>query len=457
MGCGSAKSGQEQRDVTPATRRHLSLGSVGEDDEPGKGSSPSSQGTDEDRSMLLQLNTQQVLKLVNSRDGLSEHAGDAGMRRSFTVGTMTDGDMHRVESFKMKTIKAYGQPMQPQDGIGFACKKGQKPESPNQDSFFILKVDGVCSIYGVFDGHGRKGHDVSNFIKENLPKILLQQKTLRQDPLTALSETFAQTQRLIVEATRLRMIDATQSGSTVSVIYHDHTKNVLHVAHVGDSRCVLGQFKDEAEPGENWTATDLTVDHKPNDPAERRRIEAGGGRVVFDGGWNYRVYAKNHRGPGLNMSRAMGDLKGFWHAGISATPDISSVHVRAHQDPAKSKESTAGDGVTEVEPTDADSDGGMEGMVGKDSATSKASCVSSQASLSSYSLAPSDKFLLLCSDGVWEFLTSEEAVRVVSKFDAKDAMKAADHLTGIAWDRWIKELQGQVVDDITAVVVNLQA
>merc|ERR1719316_2162838 len=26
-------------------------------------------------------------------------------------------------------------------GIGFACKKGLKPESPNQDDFFILRVN----------------------------------------------------------------------------------------------------------------------------------------------------------------------------------------------------------------------------------------------------------------------------------------------------------------------------
>jgi len=27
----------------------------------------------------------------------------------------------------------------------------------------------MYSIYAVFDGHGQKGHDVSQFVKENLP------------------------------------------------------------------------------------------------------------------------------------------------------------------------------------------------------------------------------------------------------------------------------------------------
>ena len=35
-------------------------------------------------------------------------------------------------------------------------------------------------------------------------------------------------------------------------------------------------------------------------------IEKAGGRVVFDGYANHRVYAKNARYPGLNMSRCIG-------------------------------------------------------------------------------------------------------------------------------------------------------
>lgn len=58
-------------------------------------------------------------------------------------------------------------------GVGYACKKGLKPESPNQDDFFVLRwarsldllsipvephrVDD-WAIYGVFDGHGTSVH-----------------------------------------------------------------------------------------------------------------------------------------------------------------------------------------------------------------------------------------------------------------------------------------------------------
>merc|ERR1719271_306465 len=112
---------------------------------------------------------------------------------------------------------------------------------------------------------------------------------------------------------------------------------MLYVAHVGDSRCVLGKRRASESGKGGWQAMDLTEDHKPNNPAEKDRIEKSGGQVLFDGHYNYRVYAKGKKYPGLNMSRAMGDLMGFYDAGISAMPDVASHHV------GKSNENQSGD------------------------------------------------------------------------------------------------------------------
>merc|ERR1719401_2792735 len=118
---------------------------------------------------------------------------------------------------------------------------------------------------------------------------------------------------------------------------------MLYVAHVGDSRVVLAKQVPQGQ--ENvWVATDLTVDHKPDLPEERARIEKNGGVVVFDGGWNYRVFAKGKRDargkryPGLNMSRAMGDLSGFNDAGISCIPDVKQHWMAVQPTEPASKE-----------------------------------------------------------------------------------------------------------------------
>ena len=56
---------------------------------------------------------------------------------------------------------------------------------------------------------------------------------------------------------------------------------------MGDSRCVLCR---------NGVAIDMSVDHKPDDDKELKRIQNAGGKVTAEGRVN----------GGLNLSRAMG-------------------------------------------------------------------------------------------------------------------------------------------------------
>jgi len=114
---------------------------------------------------------------------------------------------------------------------------------------------------------------------------------------------------------------------------------------------------------------------------------------------NHRVYVKGFRFPGLAMSRALGDLIGYHRAGISAVPEINEF----------------------------DLDG--------------------------------DESLILCSDGVWEFLSSSDAIALIQ--DELTAcpdslhMEAAEKLCKVSWDKWMEEEKGAVVDDITAIVAHL--
>merc|ERR1711957_987293 len=133
------------------------------------------------------------------------------------------------------------------------------------------------------------------------------------------------------------------SGTTCTVAYVRGAHNEVILAHVGDSRAVLGK-RD--------SSMDLTRDHKPNLPSEKERIEAAGGRVVFDGYNNHRTYSWDGKG-GLNMSRALGDELAR-EAGVTERPEIKILK-----------------------------------------------------------LEEDDDFLLLCSDGVWEFVSRDAACSVV--------------------------------------------
>ena len=104
-------------------------------------------------------------------------------------------------------------------------------------------------------------------------------------------------------------IAAERSGTTANVVLL-HPKLGLLVANVGDSRAVLARG---AERGGGLEAVELSHDHKPDDPAETERIVAAGGFVTQADPTTgpSRVYfaSTRHSGPGLAMSRSVGDFR----------------------------------------------------------------------------------------------------------------------------------------------------
>lgn len=279
-------------------------------------------------------------------------------------------------------------------GVGISCKKGFKPEAPNQDSYCYVHAEGenAFDLYGVFDGHGVSGHDVSNYVRENLPKLFLSDKNRDINAKQALLDSFARTQKLLEADPE---IDCSISGATGTLAYRRADSDEVTVAHCGDSRAILVyESKGKA------VGVELTADHKPNLPAEKRRIEQGGGCVVFDGFYNHRVFKKGTVYPGLNMSRAFGDSIGHHEAGIVETPDVKTVNVKSKYD----------------------------------------------------FLA-----LVLCSDGVWEFIDNNECAKMVLQCRDKETKKidpvlAAESLAKESWNRWMEDTAGETSDDITIVV-----
>eukprot|EP00405_Crypthecodinium_cohnii_P027289 CAMPEP_0206497438 /NCGR_PEP_ID=MMETSP0324_2-20121206/50193_1 /ASSEMBLY_ACC=CAM_ASM_000836 /TAXON_ID=2866 /ORGANISM="Crypthecodinium cohnii, Strain Seligo" /LENGTH=254 /DNA_ID=CAMNT_0053983023 /DNA_START=77 /DNA_END=843 /DNA_ORIENTATION=- len=68
-------------------------------------------------------------------------------------------------------------------------------------------------------------------------------------------------------------------------------------------------------------------------------------------------------------------------------------------------------------------------------------------------LTPADKLIVLGSDGVWDRMSSQEAVDIAARH--RDPAAAAREISSVARQRWHQQTQGQMSDDITAVVVHL--
>jgi len=162
---------------------------------------------------------------------------------------------------------------------------------------------------------------------------------------------------------------------------------------VGDSRAVLA-----VEEGKKFIAVPLSSDQTPQRDDEKKRILKCGGRVEpcqdEDGSWigPLRVWLKHRAVPGLAMTRSFGDL-------VAAPIGVSPVPENYER-----------------------------------------------------KIEKSDAFIIVASDGVWEFISNQEAVDIVASAGG-DPQKAAEMLYTEADKRWRKE--EEVIDDISALVLYL--
>ncbi len=129
--------------------------------------------------------------------------------------------------------------------------------------------------------------------------------------------------------------------------------------------------------------------------------------MIFDGFYNHRVFAANRMYPGLNMSRALGDTLAHREAGLSAVPDVQEYLLKS-----------GAPGTNETE---------------------------------------EDISILLCSDGVWEFIDAQEASNCVMSRLLKSGTpyQAVDELAKISWNSWMNDSDNEISDDITAMMINL--
>ena len=268
----------------------------------------------------------------------------------------------------------------------------------NQDNFFVYKNlndENNVLFIGVCDGHGLVGHDVSKYLINNLPKNL-NKELKKTNKYIADRKTLYSTMKQVFINTNKDLcknpnIDTQFSGSTcVTIIL---TKNKIISGNAGDSRAVMGRYIN----GE-WISIDLSHDQKPNNPGEKERILAHGGRIEAykdENGGDFgppRVWLKYEDVPGLAMSRSFGDEVAA-SVGTISEPEIEE-----------------------------------------------------------YDITNDDKFIIIASDGIWEFISSQECVNFIKDYYIKKDLKGClKFLLNESSKRWIKE--EEVIDDITAVLI----
>ncbi|KAL5558754.1 hypothetical protein UlMin_034965 [Ulmus minor] len=241
-------------------------------------------------------------------------------------------------------------------------KEGSK--GLNQDSAILYQGYGNPdgTFCGVFDGHGKNGHVVSEMVRNRLPLLL---KTDGKCPPTDDSQKWKED---VVSAFRVmdkeiklqENLDCSCSGTTAVVVIRQDED--LIIANLGDSRAILGTTTENG-----LSVVQLTTDLKPGLPSEAERITNCNGRVLALKHEPHiqRVWLPHEDSPGLAMSRSFGDFLLKDH-GIIAIPDVSHRRISSE-----------------------------------------------------------DQFVVLASDGVWDVLSNNQVASIVWEAESKEAAARA--------------------------------
>ena len=132
----------------------------------------------------------------------------------------------------------------------------------NQDrglAIYPWNSDAKAGLFGVYDGHGRVGEKVSEFVLLSLPQqLLLRRETLDKDPGQALSEAYL---KVDDELAAEPGVDATVSGTTAvtCLIKENH----LWLANSGDSRAIVVRKKRVRVRSRRSTSRSTTSPTRP--------------------------------------------------------------------------------------------------------------------------------------------------------------------------------------------------
>jgi len=271
-----------------------------------------------------------------------------------------------------------------------------------------------CAFFGVFDG------TVGDFASENVkdlcvPRLLESPnwralrhssgtRTNDQEHLCMIENALRDMYRSVDESLLVRCAKSTQHYATCTSVTLLVVGDLLVVGHLGDSRIVLGKDDPAGSGKGDIVGEQLTMDHKPDQEPERQRIEQCGGMVerlqnhsnkhFIRGGDFLMRKALGEQPMQLQYSRAFGakDLKMF---GLSSIPDVRIIRMGS----------------------------------------------------SSYRHV---RFVILASDGLWDVLTSQQAVLVAQQASQEDGNPAEALVTRALLEQSRRKARA---DNITAVCI----
>ena len=255
------------------------------------------------------------------------------------------------------------------------------------DSFYLDFGNTIGKLMFVCDGHGPDGEKIAKFLSDNIVKdffLMLQRPKTKMIKMSeALKEFVIELDQKVENHFKSDERITYYSGSTLTLVFLCEDRG--YCAWVGDSKAIIVN-----DSGRELTYKNLTRNHNPYNPEEYKRITDAGGLIcsakyddeTTSGPLRIWFPPENQNnpgkltGPGLNITRSIGD-RFARKIGFTQVPSV----VR-------------------------------------------------------FDLDEDSSFVVLGSDGLWDFLRKSEVVNIVDRFsrsnDAESATKAlyerAEHM-----------------------------
>mmetsp|Transcript_37358 Transcript_37358/g.90722 ORF Transcript_37358/g.90722 Transcript_37358/m.90722 type:complete len:418 (-) Transcript_37358:121-1374(-) len=323
----------------------------------------------------------------------------------------------------------------------YITQRGYYPNNlgqQNQDDYSItLKLGGEANdvMFAVYDGHGSNGHGCAVFTKTDIPRSVakyIRQKrssrhiaklkaegkptkgAFRPELWSTLEEKeYGECCRKAFEETNKALHDNAKindklSGTTVvTVSFH---RGRMTVCNLGDSRALLGSRMQEDG---TIQSIPLSMDQTPHRKDERERVQAAGAEIKSIDQLQGREEPHDD----------WGDIP---QGGEVENPhkDPPRIWVKGNEFPGTAFTRSIGDTVAE--------------NIG----------VIAQPEIVSRELTENDTYLVIATDGLFEFLKNKQVMEIVEK--SSDPVDACEKLRKAAYEQWLQHEDR--VDDITIIV-----
>ena len=276
----------------------------------------------------------------------------------------------------------------------------------NQDRYMIINNPfniKNSAFFGIMDGHGESGDMIAEYILNEFNKVFNDKSNFISTELSSNSiyHKLHKKEYSFIKRKFNEIDEDISRNKNFDSDFSGSTCNILMLinnsiicANVGDSRAIVVEMDDNL----NFKSISISIDHHPTVNSEKERILAKGGIIkACDTDGPLRVWVNDSAYYGACNTRSMGDVV-LKKAGIISIPEIIEYNINSH---------TA--------------------------------------------------FIVLASDGVWEFLSNDDVINIIKPYFFNGQIQlAAQKLIQISTQKWLLNEQSER-DDITCVLYFLKS